>query len=595
MRFTDDFLERLRDATEIEDLISSYVNLRRTGRNLVGLCPFHSEKTPSFVVYPETQSFYCFGCHAGGDAVGFVKEMEHLDYPDAIKFLAQRAGVALPEEGMDDTRSKKRLRILEANREAARFFHESLLAPHGKSALEYLINRGLTPSTVKRFGIGYAPAGWDGLYKHLSAKGFNEYELFEAFLCGKGRNGGFFDQFRNRIMFPILDTRGNVIGFGGRNLGENGPKYLNSAQTPVFNKSVHLYALHIAKATKSDFLVLAEGYMDVVAIHQAGFDNAVATLGTSLTPDQARLISRCKSKVVIAYDSDKAGQSATTRAIELLKTAGLDVRVLKMEGAKDPDEYIKRFGAARFGLLLFHSGGAVEYELEKVKVGLNLENSEEKIEYLRKAAVVLSKLPSKIERDVYASKLSAELGVTKNALLSSVEGLLSSQYKKVVKRKEREQTAESFGQRDKLNPQKREKLGAAKAEETIIAALFHRPELWKDLQDALSPEDFITDFNRSIFARQCDVLRCGKEVSLWHFSEDSDNARSGRLAKLLADCKELTFSKEGLMDCITVLKEEKDKKSSSDVASMNDSEYKLYIESLIAKKKKEKGEGMRNE
>ena len=360
----ESFLNELKYRTDIEQVISRYVQLRRRGRNLTGLCPFHAEKTPSFTVYPDTQSFYCFGCGAGGDAITFIKRMENLEYMEAVRTLAERVGLEVPEGTADDGSRQRKARILELNRAAARHFHKNLMSDIGREARAYLVGRGLSKSTVVGFGIGFAPESWNDLRDHLRGQGFSDEEMISAALVSPGKNGGCYDAFRNRIIFPIIDLRGGVIAFGGRNLGEQGPKYLNSGDTPVFKKSRNLFALGFAKNTKRPEMILCEGYMDVVALHQGGFDNAVATLGTALTPEQARLISGYTGTVVLSYDSDGPGQKATGRAISIFEDTGVKVRVLSIPDAKDPDEFIKKFGPERFELLLEGSAGAVDFEVE---------------------------------------------------------------------------------------------------------------------------------------------------------------------------------------------------------------------------------------
>ena len=344
MAINDAFLSELKMRTDIMDLVSSYVSLdsRRQGRTHKGLCPFHNEKTPSFMVYEDTQSFYCFGCGAGGDAITFAMKIENLDYIEAVKLLAERAGLSMPQDGYDDSLHQKKNRILAANREAARFFHSCLLDKKNSHALNYFLNRGLTAQTIKHFGLGYAPDSWDSLIKHMRSKGFSVNELYDADLVKKSTKNGerFYDNFRNRMMTPIIDIRGNVIGFGGRVLDDSKPKYVNTADTLVYKKSHEVFAMNYAKNSKEDFLIVAEGYMDVIALHQAGFTNAVACLGTALTNEQARLMKRYTDEVVLSYDSDEAGQKATKRAMQIFSDSGLKVRVLQLRGGKDPDDII---------------------------------------------------------------------------------------------------------------------------------------------------------------------------------------------------------------------------------------------------------------
>ena len=370
MALNESFLQELKYKTDIEDIVSTYVSLRKRGNTSVGLCPFHNEKTPSFTVYNDTQSFYCFGCGAGGDAIGFIKKIENLDYIDAVKLLAERAGMQMPQDGFDDSISKKRRRILQINREAAKFFHSYLMSPQGKTGYDYFINRGLTPKTIVKFGLGYAPDSWDSLLKHLKSLGYGIGEMVDAGVVKVGRNNNHYDTFKNRVMTPIIDVRGNVIAFGGRVLDDSKPKYVNTSDTLVYKKTNELFALNFAKDSGKDSLILCEGYMDVISLHQAGFTNAVASLGTALTAGHAALIKRYVNEVYLTYDSDEAGVKAALRAIPILRSAGLRIRIIHMNPYKDPDEFIKKFGAQRFKMLLENSDGAINFELEKCRTGL---------------------------------------------------------------------------------------------------------------------------------------------------------------------------------------------------------------------------------
>ncbi|HEX2938705.1 MAG TPA: DNA primase, partial [Ruminiclostridium sp.] len=408
MAFSDSFLQELKYRADMATVAQRYVNLRKSGRGYVGLCPFHSEKSPSFYVFEDTQSFYCFGCGAGGDVITFIRRIENLDYVDAIKNLAGQFGLDVPEEGVDDSASRLRKRILEMNREAAKFYYACLKSPDGEPGRKYFKKRQLLPSTIKGFGLGYAPAKWDALKSHLKSLGFDEEEMKAASLINE-KDGHSYDKFRNRVMFPIIDLQGSVIAFGGRVLDDSTPKYLNSSDTPVFKKSRGLYALNFAKGSADGTLILCEGYMDVIALHQAGFKNAVATLGTALTPEQSRLMSRYAKDVVVSYDSDEPGQKAAQRAIGLLTQAGINVRVLRIEGGKDPDEFIKTHGADKFRIMLKKSGSHIEYRIEKAKAKYDLNIPEQKIEFLKEAKNVLASVESAVEREVYAGKIAQEL------------------------------------------------------------------------------------------------------------------------------------------------------------------------------------------
>ena len=425
MAFPEGFIYELKSRNDITEVISSYVALKRRGRNMVGLCPFHGEKTPSFNIYTETDSFYCFGCGASGDVISFIMKIENLDYVDAVKYLAQRVGLDMPEDSYDNSLSSLRRRVFEANREAARFFYRSLMSPEGKGGRDYLRGRMLTDATIRHFGLGYAPDKWTALCDHLKAKGFKENEIISANLGVKRHSGnGIIDRFRDRVMFPIIDLRGNVIAFGGRIMSDAKPKYLNSSDTPVFKKSENLFSLNNAKNTGSRVLLLCEGYMDVISVSQAGFQNAVASLGTALTSEQAVLMKRYADEIIICYDADEAGQKATARAIPILRAAGLTVRVLSIPNGKDPDEFIKSKGAdgpAAFAAIIEASGNDVDYRLQKIKANHNLATPEGKVDYLEAAAKLIADIESPIERDVYVSGLSRETGVDKQALLTQID------------------------------------------------------------------------------------------------------------------------------------------------------------------------------
>ena len=422
MSYPDSFINELVARNDIVDVVSSYVRLsRKSGSNMFGLCPFHSEKTPSFSVSPDKQIYHCFGCGKGGGVIGFIMEIENLSFREAVAFLAQRANLPLPEEEEDDRESKKRSRLLDANREAARFFYEQLHTEAGAEARAYMDGRGISPAIAKRFGLGCAPNEWGALQKALRDKGFSDYELAAAGLIKQGRNGGHYDTFRNRLMFPVIDVRGNVIGFSGRILSGDGPKYLNSPETAVFNKGRNLFALNLAKKSKNGYILLAEGNIDVVSLHQAGFDSAVASLGTSLTDEQARLISRFTDRVILAYDNDGAGQKASQRAIGIMERLNLKVKVLQMSGAKDPDEYIRLKGPEAFAQLIEGSESRTEYRLRLIAKKYDLTSDAQKVDYLREAEELLASLPSAAEREVYGRRIASETGVGAEVLLGEVE------------------------------------------------------------------------------------------------------------------------------------------------------------------------------
>ena len=501
--FTDEFLTQLRNRCDIEDIIGRYVNLKKTGSSTVGLCPFHSERTPSFHASGRKQMFYCFGCHKGGDVITFIMEAEHLPYVDAVVFLANMVGLPVPQKNVFDTEiAELRKRILEINRAAARFYFDTLFKPEGKAGLEYFKNRKLTPTTVRRFGLGYAPDSWDSLLTHLLDNGYALDDIKAAGLAIQSKTGGkHFDRFRSRCMFPIIDHRGNVIGFGGRPMDAHNPaKYLNSSENLVFKKGQNLFALNIAKNTKETCLILCEGYMDVISLHQAGFDNAVASLGTALTPDQARLIRRYTENVVVCYDSDAAGKKATQRALEILPPAGLNVRVMTVTGGKDPDDMMKEEGGKeKFRRLLDASFNSVDYRFSETLAKYDISVDTEKIECLKKMAEIIAPIPSPAERDVYASKIAEIMTVDKKAVVAEI----NQRRKRMQRFREKEERAKQLSSRtdanDKVNPQRPRHLKAAKAEEDLLSVLINMPEKAPRITSQISEEDFVTDFNRRVF------------------------------------------------------------------------------------------------
>lgn len=582
---SEQFISELKARNDIEDVVGSYVNVKRRGRNLVGLCPFHSEKTPSFTVYPDSQSFYCFGCGAGGDVVTFVRRMENLDYIEAVKLLAQRAGLAMPEDGYDDSFAKRKTRILEINRETARFYHQCLISPVGKKGLDYLRERGLSDKTIRHFGLGFAPESWDAAIKHLLGKGFRMDELTDAAIAVKSARGSYYDQFRGRVIFPIIDIRGNVIAFGGRVMDGKGPKYLNSPDTPVFKKSRNLFALNFAKAIKEPALILAEGYMDVVALHQAGFANAVATLGTSLTSEQARMISQYAEEVVIAYDADGAGQKATNRAINMFGEIGLKVRVLKVKDAKDPDEFIKKFGAARFRLLLEGAGSAMEFEIGKLRQKYDLESSDGKVGFLKEFAQFMAGIRNPIERDVYVTKTAAELGVSKDPLMVQIDYIIRQQAKNAEKKQARDLTVFAAGPQQRRDPQRTAHLKEALAEERLIGVLLKNPDYYRLIREKIQPEDFLTDFNREIFQVICGRLDQNQSMELIALSEQLDEEQMGKIAGILADPTSSRATPKETQDYLETILAGKAKKTPEQLRQMDRRQLEQYVADLAARKK----------
>ncbi len=582
---SEQFISELKARSDIEDIIGAYVNVKRRGRNLVGLCPFHSEKTPSFTVYPDSQSFYCFGCGAGGDVVTFIRQIENLDYIEAVKLLAQRAGIPMPEDGYDDSFAKLKTRILEINRETARFYHRCLISPMGKKGLDYLRERGLSDKTIRHFGLGYAPEDWDATIRHLRTKGFNLDELSAAAVAVKSARGSYYDQFRGRVIFPIIDIRGNVIAFGGRILDGKGPKYLNSPDTPVFKKSRNLFALNFAKASKEPALILAEGYMDVVALHQAGFVNAVATLGTSLTAEQARMICQYAQEVIIAYDSDGAGQKATNRAINLFGEIGGKVRVLKVHDAKDPDEFIKKFGAVRFRLLLEGAGSAMEFEISRLRQKYDLESSDGKVEFLKEFAKFIADIRNPIERDVYVTKITEELRVSKEPLVAQIDYIIRQRAKNAERKQARDLTVFASSPKDRRDPQRDAHLKEALAEERLIGVLLKNPDYHRFILERIQPEAFLTDFNREIFRVICERVEQNRPIELIALSEQLDERQMGKVAGILADAASTGATQKETLDYIQTILAGRAKKSPEQLKQMDREELEKYVAGLAAKKK----------
>ena len=518
---------------------------------MFGLCPFHSEKTPSFSVSPDKQIYHCFGCGKGGGVISFIMEIENLSFPEAVAFLARRANMPLPEQ--EDTReSKKRSRLLALNRDAARFFYEQLHAPAGERAREYMARRGISKTTATNFGLGCAPDEWSALEKAMREKGYTDYELFDAGLIKKGRNGGWYDTFRDRLVFPVIDVRGNVIGFSGRILGENGPKYLNSPETPVFNKGRNLFALNLAKKSKSGYILLTEGNIDVVSLHQAGFDSAVASLGTSLTAEQARLISRYTDRVVIAYDNDAAGQKAAQRAIAILEKLDLKVRVLQMSGAKDPDEFIRLKGPEAFERLIEGSENQTEYLLAQIAKKYDLKTDAQKLDYLREAEELLARRPSAAEREIYCRRIAAEVGISPQVLIGEVD----SRRKRILRRAEK---TEGRGSTERGSQPAERQLryddpASAVAEEGVIRLLYLEPELASSPR-LPAPEEFSSPELGHIYAALLRRLREGKAVTADVLGGELESAEVSQLVSILQRPEALASSSRALDDYINRIRE----------------------------------------
>ena len=588
MAFPEGFLQELKMRNDITEVVSPYVNLKRRGRNMVGLCPFHGEKTPSFNIYTENGSFYCFGCGVGGDVISFIMKIENLDYVDAVKFLAQRAGMELPENSYDDSMSKLRKRIYEANREAARFYYKTLYQPLGKEGLDYLHGRMLSDRTIRHFGLGFADDDWSSLTTHLKSLGFSENELVSANLAVQRRSGnGVYDRFTNRVMFPIIDLRGNVIAFGGRIMTDQKPKYLNTSDTPVFKKSENLFSLNNAKNAGSRTLMLCEGYMDVIAVTQAGFKNAVATLGTALTTEQAMLIKRYADEVIICYDADEAGQKATARAIPILRNAGLLVRVLTIPNGKDPDEFIKSQGAdgpEAFKAIIDRSGNDVDYRLQKLKADFNLDVSDGKVGYLEAASRIIASIQSPIEQDVYASKLCKEFQIDKNAFKAQLQKLNKSRYREDYRKQQQIIRADLSGRGDRVDTDKAKVPRSSSAEEALVVYLINNPDSAERISGEISAEQFQNSLMRRYYEYFLFRIKDGKDA-LNSVSADFTSDEVNKIYGMLRKYASVAQTKKSLEEYIKVIREESAKPKHDEVGKMSGEELNDYLRKLREAKK----------
>ncbi len=572
MPLNENFIQDLKMKTDIYDIVSTYVTLKKRGRTYVGLCPFHNEKTPSFTVYPDTESFYCFGCGAGGDAVGFMKRIENLDYIDAVKALAQRAGLQMPDESTyDDSLAKKRRKILEINRETAKFFNSYMMSDEGRAGHNYFLNRGLSENTIKRFGLGYAPDSWDKLLKHLKELGFSISDMADAGVIKKGQKG-YYDNFRNRVMTPIIDVRGNVIAFGGRVLDDSKPKYINTGDTLVYKKTNELFALNLAKDSGSETIILCEGYMDVIAMHQAGFTNAVAGCGTALTSEQVRLISRYAKEVILAYDADEAGQKARDKAVNLFSQTDIKIKIPVLSGGKDPDEIIKNLGKERFKGMLLGASNEVEFAILSAKNKYDLNSTQGKIDFINECIKLLVNA-SPVEQDLYISRISEELGVEKRSIKIQLDD-----YKKKLRRKN------SFNEyktivNDSIRETRRQEVTSSattrqiKAEQRLLGILMLYPDCIK-LCGNFNTEELSAGFVRNTFNLTVDKINNGLTTDLTDYSSSLSDSEMGLLSGIIARSNNSLDPKKEFSDCLKILNEEFDKKNSKNTSSMNDDDFR---------------------
>ena len=567
MAFPPAFLDELMARNPIEDVVGQYVTLKRSGANMFGLCPFHGEKTASFSVAPDKGIYYCFGCHKGGGAVNFVMEVEGMNYPDAVRHLAKRVGMEVPEDEQYQSRYRQQERLWALHKEAARFFHSQLYSPVGKAALEYALGRGMSKFILTTFGVGYAPDSWDSLVRAMKAKGYTEEELKESGLVTVSqKNGNLFDRFRDRLMFPIIDVRGNVIAFGGRTIKKDADvaKYLNSPETMIFNKRKNLFGLNLAKKTKENALILVEGNIDVVTLHQYGFDNAVASLGTSLTEEQAALMTRYTDQIILIYDGDKAGQNATQRAIPILEKAGLQVKVLEIKDAKDPDEYLKKFGPEKFRLLLEDSSNRVEYQLSTIARKYDIREDEQKVRFINEAAEFISSLPNAVQREVYGHRVADAAKISYDAMKIEVNKAFKRRIAREKKRQEKIDLAPAQNLQPKARSIRYDNMKSAMAEETVLAMALKEPALLDEAKD-LAAEEFSSGLLGSVYLQLRQRYDQGLEVSLGVLADMSGEEMSHITG--VYQRQQGPVNEQAFRDCIRTIKAEH---SASNINSEDD-------------------------
>ena len=578
-----EYIEELTRRTDIVDVVGNYVQLKRKGRLYGGLCPFHSEKTPSFYVYPDTQSFYCFGCGVGGDVIHFVRRINSIDYTEAVKMLAARAGMPEPQE--DDKTGRLRSRILSMNKEAARYFHACLnsTVEEARQARAYWRRRGLDDKTIVRFGLGYAPDDGQGLYQYLRDKGYNQQELDASGLFKRSQSGRIYCLFWKRVMTPIFDLRGNIIAFGGRVMDDSKPKYVNSPETLVYHKSDTVFALQIAKKSASRRFVLCEGYMDVISMHQAGIDTAVCACGTALTPDQVKLISQYAEEVILSYDSDEAGQKATLRSLELFRNSPVKVGVLQIPGAKDPDEYIKKYGSERFKALLDGVGNALDFRLGRLKNKYDLKQDAQRLEYVKEAVNMLAERSNPTEQEVYAGRLAEETNISKTAIMAQ----LADAVKKAGSKRRREQNRARLkeGEMDQIKvpySAGRGALGMASAEQRLLAAMLREPGYIDKVSAQLRPEQFLQPQQKELYEA---MLRCkeqGVEVSLATLRAFVSEEALNELSRLAAQYSDVNCTPEDIK--LYLERFARGTPVASRAASMSTNDIEQYLQSMREQK-----------
>lgn len=587
MAIPEEVINEIKYRNDIETVISQYVTLKRRGKNLVGLCPFHNEKTPSFTIYPENGSFYCFGCGAGGDVITFTGLIENLDYIESVKLLAEKSGVLLPRDGYDNSMQNLKNTVYDINRETAKFFHAYLMGEDGKWALDYLLNRGLSIKTIKHFGLGAAPDSWDMLINHLKSKGYTLSQMYTANVVGKSDRGGYYDRFRKRVMFPIINIRGNVVAFSGRAMPENekkGGKYVNTADTPVFKKSENLFGINFAKNHCSQQLILVEGNLDVISLHQAGFCNVVAPLGTAFTNEQANLISRYTKEIVLMLDADAAGQKAIKRASSILENSGLSVKVVVIPDGKDPDEYIRKNGADRFRGLLNGAVSDIEYKLLTAANGISLESDDGKIKYLGLAAEIIAGTDDVMTRDIYIGRLSEKYGVSRTALTSRVDDLRKKN-RRIKQKQEIGNIIHPKFTKDDINPERRNSVKATAAEETLIAVLLQHPDFYSYAKEKLPQDKLVTSLNKRIYGIICETLDEGRNLDISVFAQKLLPSEVGYLVSLQNSDKAGNNPKTVLKDCIEVILKENMLLNCSQPKDLSVEDWATKLQDIINNKK----------
>jgi len=581
-RIPQNIIEDIKYRNPIEDVISSYVTLSKSGSNMKGLCPFHSEKTPSFTVYTASSSFYCFGCGAGGDVVSFIMKAENLDYPSAVEFLAKRVGITIPDNG-DDPYYKKsisRSKVIEMNTAAARFFRELLFDEKiGAPGRTYLAARHLEVPIIKRFGIGFAPDSFNMLRDHLRKLGYKDDEMVEASLCGRStKTGAVYDFFRNRVMFPLIDVSGNVVAFGGRTLEKEhkGRKYINTGDTPAFNKRKTLFALNFAKNYCSDYLILVEGNVDVVTLHQAGFENAIAPLGTAFSSDHARMIKKYTDRVIVSYDSDSAGQTNTEKVLKALDEVGVESKVIKLEGAKDPDEYINKFGKEAFKALIDDSRTKFDFLIDKSLSKYNIQNDDDKVAASKELASIASELSSRVERDLFITKVSSRLGVNKQSFEYDVSSMMRKKNFREKKEQREELVRKTSGISDRVNRDFARNPKAARLEETVLGMMLSCTEFIQKVskEKLLSEDDFFTEYGRRLFG----IMMGADSDGGFDFSvlnEKMTPDEVSRAQKLITERLKLSNTDAVFKENVDLLKKEIDRQRSKNSGSNDDLSEKI--------------------